>query len=100
MKLKKAARRVNRSFFGLCLVPFDIFDKNAKMSSVVINESSMSPNEYWKLSRAIAIPESPLPAPGTAENTIYFPAAKCLVQPAFRYSNQAFQAKKRRYLSF
>jgi len=43
MKLKKAARRVNRNFFVLCLIPSDISDINAKISSDVMGDSSMSP---------------------------------------------------------
>jgi len=51
MKLKKALKRVNRNFFVFCLVPSDTLDMKAKMSSDVMDESSMSPKWFWKLSR-------------------------------------------------
>jgi len=51
MKLKKAARSVNRNFFVFCLVPSDTSDVNIKMFSDVIDDSSMSPKWFWKLSR-------------------------------------------------
>ena len=43
MKLKKADRRVNLNFFVFCLVPSDTSDINFKMSSDVMDDSSMSP---------------------------------------------------------
>jgi hypothetical protein len=44
--LKKADRRVNRSFFVFCLVPSDTSDINPKMSSDMIDDSSMSPKWF------------------------------------------------------
>ena len=41
-KLKKAARRVNRSIFVLCFVPSDNRDMKAKMLSGVMDDSAMS----------------------------------------------------------
>jgi hypothetical protein len=46
MKLKKAARSVNRNFFVFCLVPSDTLDIKAKISSDVIDDSSMSPKWF------------------------------------------------------
>jgi hypothetical protein len=43
MKLKKADRRVNRNFFVFCLVPSDTLDIKVKMSSDMMDESSISP---------------------------------------------------------
>ena len=51
MKLKKADRRMNRSFFVFCLVPSDSSDINPKISSDVIDDSSMSLKWFWKLSK-------------------------------------------------
>ena len=51
MKFKKALKRVNRNFFVLCLIPSDISDINAKMSSDVMDDSSMSPKWFCKLLR-------------------------------------------------
>jgi hypothetical protein len=41
--LKNAARRVNRNFLVDCFVPSDTLVMNAKMPSVVMEDSSMSP---------------------------------------------------------
>lgn len=42
MKLKKAAKRENRSFLVLCFVPSDSRDMKAKIFSGVMDDSSMS----------------------------------------------------------
>ena len=54
MKLKKTDRRVNRNFLVFCLIPSDTLDMKVKMSSDVMDDSSMSPKWFWKLSRIIS----------------------------------------------
>ena len=51
MKLKKAARRVNRNFLVFCLVPSETVDMKVRMSSDVMDDSSMSLKWFWNLLR-------------------------------------------------
>jgi hypothetical protein len=51
MKLKNAARRVNRSFLVFCLVPSETMDMKVRMSSDVMDDSSMSLKWFWNLLR-------------------------------------------------
>jgi hypothetical protein len=51
MKLKKADKRENRNFLVFCLVPFETSAIKVKISSDVIDDSSIFPKWSWKLSR-------------------------------------------------